>query len=99
MRHSLIPLNLQSGKFSKSKESQEDSALKKILGNGYATEEERSQASSLPGAKIRKRYSVGEFYWNVIIQIYLFMDCQRKLRFCCPSFKFVIEKPDSYVTY
>ena len=54
----------QTEKFSKKSswkdpEEEENKKLQKLLHNGYATEEEKSSAKSLPGARTRKRFSAG----------------------------------------
>ena len=40
-------------------QEKENNKLKQLLHNGYTTEEERSSAR-LPGARVRKRYSLGQ---------------------------------------
>ena len=40
-------------------ERKEDNALKKLLHNGYSSEQEKVSAGNLPGSRIRKRMSVG----------------------------------------
>ena len=50
----------QTEKFAKPRvEKQREDDLKKVLHNGYTTEEEKSASLLLPGAKTRKRYSLG----------------------------------------
>ena len=38
----------------------QDEDLMKLLQNGYNTDQDKQQAGSMPGALIRKRYSVGQ---------------------------------------
>ncbi len=40
--------------------SKEETALRKVLHNGYASEQEKATAGNLPGSRVRKRMSVGE---------------------------------------
>jgi hypothetical protein len=53
----------------KDPEEEEEQKLHKLLHNGYATEEEKSSAKSLPGARIRKRVSQGTGYTTHGVEI------------------------------
>lgn len=44
----------------KRQSSQGDNALHSLLHNGYSTDQEKSDHLSLPGARVRKRFSVGK---------------------------------------
>ena len=68
---------IQTDKLMHSKREQKDQeALKKVLHNGYTSEQERVSAGNLPGSKIRKRYSVGMSYVVVLRSINLSVDIQ-----------------------
>jgi hypothetical protein len=52
---------VETEKFAKPRiEKQREDDLHAVLHNGYATEEEKSSSLLLPGAKTRKRYSLGK---------------------------------------
>ena len=59
-----LHLFAQSDKFTqprvKRQSSQGDNALHSLLHNGYSTDQEKSDHLSLPGARVRKRFSVGK---------------------------------------
>ena len=62
---------LETEKFAKPPriEKQREDDLHKVLHNGYATEEEKSSSMLLPGAKVRKRYSLGTLRLMMIIMV------------------------------
>lgn len=58
----------QTEKFAKKPhiEKQREDDLQKVLHNGYNTEEEKSSSLMLPGAKVRKRYSLGQCFISIV---------------------------------